>query len=138
MKITVFYPRAAHTAYKIAAETFASLVREVSSSVCELRLDNEDASPDSDAVVYIGADGVNNKVAHLYLQRKIDDFGFKYNTDAYRIFTKEIDGTPSLFLAGARPRATIYAVYRYFENSSDADGSGTEIALRRESFSFRE
>ena len=115
MKITVFYPRAAHTAYKIAAEIFASLASEVSSAVCELRLDNEDASLDSDAVVYIGADGVNNKVASLYLERKIDDFGFKYNTDAYRIFTKEIDGTPSLFLAGARPRATIYAVYRYFE-----------------------
>ena len=114
MRIAVIYPRGAHTAYKIAAETFVKLTEECCQATAELIRDNEEL-PICDGAVYIGSDAVNNKVAGLYLERKIDDFGFKYNTDAYRIFTKEIDGVPSLFLAGARPRAAIYAVYRYFE-----------------------
>lgn len=115
MKISVVYPRAAHSAYKIAAEIFASLASEVCSAECRLFVDNAELPCDSEAVVYIGSDAVNNKVAHLYLERKIDDLNFQYNTDAYRIFTEVIDSTPSLFLAGARPRSSIYAVYRYFE-----------------------
>lgn len=114
MNVTVVYPREGHTAYKIAAEAFAALLEECCGVKCSLALDNEEIA-DCDAVVYIGSDSVNNRVAGLYLERKIDDFGFKYNTDAYRIFTKEIDGKKSLFLVGARPRSAIYSVYRYFE-----------------------
>ena len=115
MKLSVVYPRASHSAYRIAAEEFVRLAREVASAECTLIADNVELPSDIDGVIYIGSDGVNNKLARLYLERKIDDFGFRYNTDAYRIFTKNIDGRDSLFLAGARPRATIYAVYRYFE-----------------------
>lgn len=115
MKVYIVYPRAAHTAYKVAAEIFAELAERTANCECELIPDSADIPADKCHLVYIGSDGANNKVANLYLERKIDDFGFAYNTDAYRIFTKEIDGVPSLFLAGARPRAAIYAVYRYFE-----------------------
>ena len=115
MTINVVYPKSAHSAYRIAANIFADLARDVAGEEVIICRDDEELSEDKTSVVYIGSDAVNNRVAHLYLERKIDDLGFKYNTDAYRIFTKDIDGVSSLFLAGARPRAAIYAVYRYFE-----------------------
>lgn len=113
--ITIVYPQHAHSAYKIAAETFGHLAKEISSAAYTLQTDHDTLPEDSSVIVVIGADSVNHLAAELYLARKIDDFHIRYGTDNYRIYTKELDGRTYLFLAGGRPRATIYAVYRYFE-----------------------
>ena len=115
MKIYIIYPSNGHSAYKIAAEEFSSYCERTSSIRPILITDKAELPSDADGIVVIGSDAVNNYAAGLYLARKIDDLGFRYNTDAYRVFTKEIDGVSHLFIAGARPRATLYATYRYFE-----------------------
>jgi len=115
MSISVVYPERAHTAYKIAAEEFVSLAKEVSTQTLTLVSDHEELPSDTSSVVVIGADSVNSVCANLYLKRKIGDFGIRYNTEDYRVYTKNIDGLDYLFIAGGRPRATLYAIYRYFE-----------------------
>ena len=115
MKLTVLYPAYAHSAYKIAAESFAGLAKQVSGAECILRSDADTLPEDDSSVVVIGTDAVNHYAAGLYFQRKIDDFHIRYNTDDYRIYTRNIDGRMHLFVAGGRPRSTLYAAYRYFE-----------------------
>lgn len=115
MKIKIIYPSRSHRAYSIAAETFSALALQVSGIECALEKDTEVQTAEEQPVVVIGTDAVNQYAADLYFDRKIDDFRIRYNTDDYRIYTKEIDGRVHLFLAGGRPRAELYAVYRYFE-----------------------
>ena len=115
MKIYVIHPSAGHTAYKIAAEIFSDLAFRVSAAETVLLTDNDIIPDDGAPVAVIGSDAANHFAAEMYLARKIDDFGFRYNTDDYRIRAKDLDGRTYLFLAGGRPRSTIYAVYRYFE-----------------------
>lgn len=115
MNITVVYPARGHSAYKIAAEAFESLAKEVADASIKLLTDAEPLTEDGSVVVVIGTDAANHLAADLYLDRKIGNFEIRYNTDDYRIFTRTVDNRTYLFLAGGRPRATLYAVYRYFE-----------------------
>ena len=115
MSIVIIYPAHKHSAYKIAAETFADLAKKVSSCETVLITDADPLPDDNSPVVVIGADSVNHHAADLFLTRKIDDFGIQYNTDSYRIYTQSIQQRQYLFIAGGRPRATLYATYRYFE-----------------------
>ena len=117
MKVNIIYPAKAHSAYKIAAEIFAKLAYSVASVECDLVSDDEYlAGKECDGLcAVIGSDAVNRVTSELYLALKIDGFGIKYCTDSYCIRGCEVDGRSFLFLAGGRPRSTIYAVYRYFE-----------------------
>lgn len=115
MELTVIYPSHGHKAYQIAAEAFAELASQVSGAVCRLQTDSASLPQDNSPVVVLGTDAANQYAADLYLKRSIDDFEIRYNTDDYRMYTRNIDGHPHLFLAGGRPRSTLYAVYRYFE-----------------------
>lgn len=117
MNFTIVYPSRSHRAYQIAADTFASLLGAVSGDLAEIITDEEYLSREVDKTftVLIGNDAVNDVTAGFYLKKQIDSFGIRYGTDDYCIRTAELDGKPFLFLAGGRPRATIYAVYRYFE-----------------------
>ncbi len=115
MQITIVCPYRGHSAYRIAAETFADLALRTADAGTFLITDKDPLPDDGSPVAVIGSDAVNHLAADLYLSRRIDDFGFRYNTDDYRVYTKVIDGRTYLFLAGGRPRSTIYAVYRFFE-----------------------
>ena len=115
MIIYIVCPKNAHKAYRYAAEIFSELASKVSSAECII-LDDQEPIPDStDPIVVIGTDSVNNLAAELYLARDIDDFGIRYGTDEYRIYTRIIGEHTYIFFAGGRPRSIIYAVYRYFE-----------------------
>ena len=113
--INIIYPKNAHSAYRHAAEIFAELTGKISSESTALLTDYDRIPKDNSPLIVIGTDAVNRLAAEWYLSKEIDDFGIKYGTDNYRIYTKEIGGRPCLLLAGGRPRSTIYAVYRYFE-----------------------
>lgn len=115
MTLTIISPSHAHLAYKIAAETFASLASEVCGAECRIITDLEPIPDDGSPLIVIGTDAVNHYAAELYFKRTIDDFGIRYGTDNYRIRSQEIGGREVIFFAGGRPRAAIYAVYRYFE-----------------------
>ena len=115
MKLTILYPSQGHSAYKIAAETFADLARQTAAAESVLITDKDPIPDDNSPIAVIGTDAVNLYTADLFFQRTIDDFGIRYNTDDYRIQTLEVNGRAHLLLAGGRPRSTLYAVYRYFE-----------------------
>ena len=117
MNITVVFPKNAHSAYKISANEFVSLALKSTNNKFTLFSDEEFLSlpKNPKTVVLLGNDSVNTVTANLYLKGKIPSFNFSYGSDDYAIKTIKIDGTTYLILAGARPRATLYAVYRYFE-----------------------
>lgn len=118
MNITVVYPEYAHSAYKIAAETFCALALRVSGDECRIVTDGQydNSQTESDSVVIIGSDATNSVAARLFVEGKISCFDIRYGKDDYCIRTADIDGKNYLLLAGGRPRAAIYAVYRYFEH----------------------
>ncbi len=115
MKITVVRPSHAHAGYAVAAQEFAALAQKVAHAEVVTITDVEPLPDDGTPVVFIGTDAVNHAVADLYFSCYVDDFPLHHGTDDYCIRTKTIGGRPMLFLAGGRPRSTIYAVYRYFE-----------------------
>lgn len=137
MKITVVRPAVAHSAYGIAADTFAELAERVLGAEITALTDDEylaKGAKGSELVVLVGNDAVNSVVADLYLSMRLEPFGIRYCTDDYLLRTVEIDGTKYLIFAGGRPRSAIYAVYRYFELFCDCrwfwDGdrlTGTEL-----------
>ncbi len=110
MKITVVYPSNAHSAYSVAKDNFIDLVNKVSGDSVTAMTDSEFLKTDSHLTVVIGNDKVNKIISTLYGGLQID-----YNKDEYIIKSLVFGGNNYLFLIGATPRATIYAVYRYFE-----------------------
>lgn len=117
MDITIVYPAQAHSGYKIAAQTFSRLAEQVAGACSKLVTDAEYFPADGNGkiTVLIGNDAVNAVTAQFYLEGLVDSFGIRYCTDDYCIRTAEINGNRFLFLVGGRPRSSIYAVYRYFE-----------------------
>lgn len=117
MNLTIVYPKKAHKAYKIAAEIFSKLAKDVFGASSALYNDEEYTKEKSRGItVLIGSDSENQIVAGLYLSQKTDTFGIRYGTDDYCIRSIVDADAKYLLLAGARPRSTIYAVYRYFEH----------------------
>ena len=117
MNVTIVYPAHAHKALTVAAQAFAHLAKAVSGADAKMLTDARYAktSDDGDLCVVIGNDAENSLAAGLFVSKSIDSFGIRYQSDDYCIRTRCIDGRDYLFLSGGRPRATIYAVYRYFE-----------------------
>ena len=117
MKITVVYPKNSHTAYEIAADAFIDLCGRISDASAEKMTDADflSLSAPSEYTVLIGHDAANDALASRMLDGKISAPGFRYGSDGYTVRTERIGETKYLILAGGRPRATIYAVYRYFE-----------------------
>lgn len=116
MKLTIVYPARSHSAYKIAAEIFSELAESVLGLSSQIVTDEEfDSTEKGDVAVLIGHDGENEAAAALYLAGRTDSFGIRYCTDDYCIRSLADGEKRYLMLAGGRPRATIYAVYRYFE-----------------------
>ncbi len=117
MHILVVYPKSAHTAYEIAADAFITLAKKIGDITAEKITDEEFLSLEAkpERAVLIGSDSVNDVLAALLVAGSVGPLGFRYGTDGYTIRSEKLDKTKYLILAGGRPRATIYAVYRYFE-----------------------
>jgi len=117
MTFCVVYPAGAHSAYRIAADTFAQLAARISDVHPTILTDDDYRLADTtfDVTVLIGNDAVNSVTAELYLSKKLEKFGIRYCTDDYRVRSVTVEGKNYLLMVGGRPRAAIYAVYRYFE-----------------------
>lgn len=112
MNITVVYPSNAHSAFSVAKNNFIDLVKRVSGDNITEITDSEFKKADSDLTVVIGNDKVNKITERFYPHLKIE---IRYDKDDYVIKSYQDSGKNYLFLFGGNPRATIYAVYRYFE-----------------------
>lgn len=113
--LLLVYPSRAHTAYTIAAEQFQSLAEKIAGIRIESIPDSDFHGFDGRKTVILGSDAVNSVAMQLYLSGKVESFHIRCGSDDYSIQSKCLDGTDILLLAGGRPRAILYAVYRYFE-----------------------
>ena len=114
-KLTIIRPSKAHGAYKIAAELFAGLSLKTAGVDSEIITDLEAGGRTPVDCVVIGSDAVNGYTASLCFDKAFDSFGIRYGCDDYALKSVENGSGAALLIAGGRPRAAIYAVYRYFE-----------------------
>lgn len=116
--ITLICPAYGHKAYHIAAEVFADLAGKVSGAAVTVKMDvefDENNINDESDFVLLGNDAVNQLTSKLFLEGYIKQANLCYGSDSYIIQTIRYKSSNILLLAGGRPRAALYAVYRYFE-----------------------
>ena len=119
MSFLIVRPEKAPPAYKIAAEIFADLTKEVTGVRPGIVTDRaaRSALPGEATLTFalIGSDDVNLLTRDLLAEAKMPSLPLRYGTDDYAVQSGSVQNCPSLVLAGGRGRSTIYAVYRYFE-----------------------
>ena len=119
MSFLIVRPASAPTAYRIAAENFADLCKQVTGTRPGIVTDEaaRSALPGDPSLSFalIGGDDVNVLTAELLAEHKTPMLPFRIGTDDYCVRSSSLRGLPALVLAGGRGRSTIYAVYRYFE-----------------------
>ena len=96
----------------IAASEFVSLWRQVTGE--KLAVVTRD-DPKSDLVV-LGSDAYNAFSHAKIVEKVIPQFSLATGTDGYQLRSAvDSNGRNLLFIAGARPRALLYGVFRFFE-----------------------
>ena len=70
---------------------------------------------DTDHLIVIGSDAVNRFVRTAIENKLIKPFRIRTGTDDYHLLSANDGKRNLLFLAGGRGRATLYAVYHFFE-----------------------
>ena len=119
MSFLIVRPASAPVAYRIAAETFADLCKQVTGIRPGIVTDEaaRSALPGDPSLSFalIGGDDVNVLTAELLSEHGEFGLPFRIGTDDYCVRSSSLCGIPALVLAGGRGRSTIYAVYRYFE-----------------------
>lgn len=117
-ELILVYPSRGHRAYRIAAEEFCRLACQVAARKVSIRTD-EEVSPQEikefSELVLLGNDGVNHLTTQIYMEGKLDDVDIRCASDDYGIKSLRSGECDILVLTGGRPRAVLYAVYRYFE-----------------------
>ena len=115
--ILLVRPYDAHSAYSIASDIFAELAQKTAGANVGICCDDavESLPCSNQPIVVIGSDAVNRLSTKLYFEYALDSFDIRYCTDDYSIITTTWQNHPMLVISGGRPRAVIYAVYRYFE-----------------------
>ncbi|OQA84837.1 MAG: Alpha-N-acetylglucosaminidase (NAGLU) tim-barrel domain protein [Lentisphaerae bacterium ADurb.Bin242] len=98
--------------FQIAADAFAELWRKITGEFPER---TQYLSPEDSRVIVFGSDAVNPFVHEKIMEGLFDGFRIRCGSDDYHLLSLERDGREYLFLAGGRPRALLYAVYRFFE-----------------------
>ena len=99
----------------IAAGEFASLWRQVTGETPEIVTEDD---PASDLVV-LGSDAYSAFAHAQIVAKTIPQFRIATGTDAYHLRSAESGSRRMLFIAGGRPRALLYGVYRFFELRAD-------------------
>jgi hypothetical protein len=100
---------------RIAADEFASLWRQVTGQELSVTADADDCED----LIVLGSDAVNAFAFRKIMDKTIRDFAVTTGGDDYDIVSAADNGRKLLFLAGGRPRALLYAVYRFFELRAD-------------------
>lgn len=95
-----------------AARKFAEMAYRVTGRKLPVVPDAPDHEAD---LILIGSDAVNPVVHQLLMSGRIESLNIRYGTDDFRILSLEDASRRILILAGGRVRATLYAVYEYFE-----------------------
>ena len=80
-----------------------------------VRLDITTEANDTDHLIVIGSDAIHQFVRTAIENKVISPFRVRTGTDDYHILSASDGKRNLLFLAGGRGRATLYAVYHFFE-----------------------
>ena len=104
-------PREAAPAYGHAAREFRKFYRAVTGRELEIVREAEAGVP----LVVIGSDCVNRFTRDAVERGLIEPLDLGAGSDAYRIVSARDGERDLLFLAGGNGRATLYAVYDFFE-----------------------
>lgn len=94
-----------------AAEEFRKYYALVTGRAPEIT-DTDDGCSD---LIAIGNETDNDYIQRLYFEKKIERSALVYGEEGFMIKSVKADGKNVLLLSGGRPRATLYAVYHYFE-----------------------
>ncbi|MCP4645466.1 MAG: hypothetical protein GY851_33795 [bacterium] len=109
----VLQPASAPRAYGVAAQEFQKYYEAVTNVRMPII-----AEPDASSLVVIGSGSVNRFCRDAVERKIITPLDIGVDSDAYRITSAEKDGQRFLFLAGGSGRATLYAVYDFFERQA--------------------
>ena len=113
-EIKILSPTSCESSYSIAAKEFQRLYREITGITLPIVTEDDTQSD----LITIGSDTVNNYVANLILENKVEGFKLRVGTDDYNIRSVKPEGRNILLIAGGRGRSTLYAVYDFFERSA--------------------
>ncbi|MFA5864777.1 MAG: alpha-N-acetylglucosaminidase TIM-barrel domain-containing protein [Phycisphaerae bacterium] len=112
--LKILKPSNQEKAYDSAAVEFQDFYKKVTGKKLEI-INTPDENSD---LIVIGSDAVNPFCHEMIFKNVIGGFKIKYATDDYHILSAKDGKRKLLFLAGGRGRATIYAVYDFFERQA--------------------
>jgi len=101
--------------FRIAAAEFAQIWRVATGEILPVVLADDGKSN----LVVLGSDAVNAFTHEKIIKGVIPQLCLATDSDAYQIISAEEAGRHLLFIAGGRPRALLYGVYRFFECRAD-------------------
>lgn len=107
----ILKPLCKFPSYDVASREFKRIYGEITGE--EIEIITEDNGIDD--LVVIGSDSINSFVFDLIINKKLESLSICAASDDYLIKTINVDSRNILLLCGGNGRATIYAVYRYFE-----------------------
>lgn len=110
----ILCPRNAAKVYRHAADEFRDFYRAVTGRELEIVQEPAEGVP----MVVIGSDCVNRFTRDAVERRLIAPLDLGAESDAYRIVSARDGERDLLFLAGGNGRATLYAVYDFFERQA--------------------
>ena len=116
-KICLIKPETNEPAYKIAADSFASLWKQITGNSIKV-LTDADQLPAEQDIVILGSDSVNFEAHQMIDEKVIDGFDIRYGSDDYQLLSLKQNKRNILFIAGACGRSTIYAVYDFFQRQA--------------------
>ena len=109
----ILEPASAPKAYAIAARECQRYYEAVTGTTLDII-----AEADASNLIVIGSDSVNRFCREAVEQQILEPLTLGADSDAYRLKSAEKDGRHYLFLAGGNGRATLYAVYDFFERQA--------------------
>jgi len=113
----ILEPANAPVAYHHAATEFQKYYSAVTGVTLEI-IASDDSSSD---LVVIGPDFVNTLTRSFVEKGTIAGHSFGANSDAYSMVSASDSGRKFLFLSGGSGRATLYAVYDFFERQAGCE-----------------